>query len=47
MGCGCKNKQTQTQTAAQTQAQSSSEPKNIGAIHEAIKKTVEKYYNKK
>lgn len=44
MACGCKNKQNQTQqqVAPQTQQQ-----KSPSSIQEAIKKTVEKYYNKK
>lgn len=40
MGCGCKNKNKQqtTQTVKTSQTQ---------AVQEAIKKTVEKYYEKK
>lgn len=43
MACGCKNKQTQ----AQAQTQSASPQNTTSNVQEAIKKTVEKYYNKK
>jgi len=43
MACGCKNKQNQ----AQTQSPQQTQQKSNGTIQEAIKKTVEKYYNKK
>lgn len=43
-GCGCKNNQPQPQTVQQPQTTTS--PKN-SSIQEAVKKVVEKYYNKK
>jgi hypothetical protein len=43
MGCGCKNKAKQiSQQNVQTQQQSSTQQ-----VNEALKKQVEKYYNKK
>jgi len=44
MSCGCKNKQKQTQPQSTVQTQ---QTKPTNTIQEAIKKTVEKYYNKK
>lgn len=46
MACGCKNKQNQAQTQSPQQTQQTQQKSN-GTIQEAIKKTVEKYYNKK
>lgn len=43
MSCGCKNKQSKTNVTTQ-QTQQNNTNSNI---QEAIKKTVEKYYNKK
>jgi len=39
MGCGCKNKNKQTTQTVKTS--------NTQTVKEAIKKTVEKYYEKK
>lgn len=48
MGCGCKNKGNQTQTTQSAQpTQNTFSPKQATNenIKDAIKKTVEKYYN--
>lgn len=48
MACGCKNKgnQTQTtQTTQQTQTQQTTTTSQTESVKDAIKKTIEKYYN--
>lgn len=49
MSCGCKNKGNQTQqvqpNAQQIQEQQAAKQQQAASIKDAIKKTVEKYYN--
>lgn len=48
MGCGCKNKgetQSQPQTQQQIQQQEAIKQQQAESVKDAIKKTVEKYYN--
>jgi len=46
MGCGCKNQsQAQPQTEQQVQAAKVVKQQQSESIKQAIKKTVEKYYN--
>jgi len=46
MGCGCKNQaQAQPQTEQQVQAAQVVKQQQAESIKQAIKKTVEKYYN--
>ena len=50
MGCGCKNKennqaQPQDLTAQQVQQQEAIKQQQTESVKDAIKKTVEKYYN--
>ena len=46
MACGCKNKgQVQTQTEQQVQTAQIVKQQQSESIKQAIKKTVEKYYN--
>jgi hypothetical protein len=48
MGCGCKNKGTQSpeQIAAQAARAEANRVRVQESVKDAIKKTVEKYYNK-
>jgi hypothetical protein len=46
MGCGCKNQsQAQPQTAQQVQSAQVVKQQQAESVKQAIKKTVEKYYN--
>ena len=46
MGCGCKNQsQAQPQTSQQVQSAQVVKQQQAESIKQAIKKTVEKYYN--